>query len=881
VGISKTSPYHGIEFETKHVKIIGADGNIIFEDQIEFPKDFDDNAAAIVASRYLCNSAKYRETSIKQMFDRISDTITKWGREQGYFVDDEEASEFNYKLKYYQIHKYFAFNSPVYFNVGIQEKPQSSACFILSVEDNMDSITELGKLEAKIFKKGSGAGSNLSTLRSSKEHVSGGGLASGPVSFLKTHDVLAGVVKSGGTLRRSAKLACLNVDHPDIEEFIECKLFEEEKLTILRKVGVKSRPGYDLSDEVFFQNTNLTVRVTDEFMEKAIIDDGTWSTKFVRDGKICKTYRAKDLLMKIAETSWKIADPGLQFHDTINRWNTLANDGEIVASNPCGEFISLNDTSCNLASINLIKFFSRDENQFVFDCKTFKDVIKTVITAQDILVDNSSYPNKAIETNSKKYRSLGLGYTNLGGLLMWLGIPYDSSLGRSIASCLTALMTGVAYQTSAELAERVGEFEGFQNNKSPMTSVLKQHFMKFRELFDNQSFKEPYLDDIKSACYSVWVEVLRKKKFRNAQTTLLAPTGTISFIMNAVTTGIEPEYSLIRYKRLTGSEGATIKTVNPIVEDSLRNLGYSEDDIPKLVDELLNNNREDSSKTGFKYSEHRQVFLTAARAPGSDLCIDYMGHIKMCAAVQPFISGGISKTINLPSDITTQQIFDLYIEAWKMGLKGVTIYRDGSKNFQPLSTDSSVEPARNINIPTKLVRRKMPDERPAVTHKFRIGGSEGYITCGFYPDTHQLGEIFVKVSKAGLTLNGFADALATVLSIALQYGVPLKDFVRKLSHLKFEPNGFTTNPEIRTAQSIVDYIARYLGMKFLSEEDKIDLGLIQIKNLNGISLETESLMISEHDQDVGAPCPNCGSIMRRLGSCYFCGNCSYNQGSCG
>jgi len=1550
----------------------------------------------------------------------------------------------------------------------------------------MDSITELGKLEAQIFKKGSGAGSNLSTLRSCKEPVTGGGTASGPISFLKAHDVLAGVVKSGGTLRRSAKLACLNINHPDIEDFIDCKLFEEEKLAVLRKAGIKNRPGYDLADEVYFQNTNLSVRITDEFM-KRVIQNETWDTKFIKTKETCKTYKAKDLLRKIAETSWKIADPGVMFHDSFNRWNTLAVDGTIESTNPClpiwapiltpdgyrylkditnqivinnstklcsnliktgenkhvfeiklkngmslyatnkhkistkrgdvelsdlqltdevkmdytainfdlnrkeyeigfiagylfsegsifnthgnkcisfslgisefdyekhvldllnrhipslkpyifsphfqkpntcktlvinrkdevnyilinifkaitkdsfdllsldkslsyqkgfieaftsfdghvlnrqyakvvkisqsgdrgynilrqiqlslasfgvysslsinnhekevnkngidyvyqtaynlevndcwtfgkifklwssikqqrlnsiiaipkkhpsrifnlkdfqrikeiihfsqedvydinvpngnhfvtcgavvhncGEFASLPNTSCNLASINLMKFFSRDvEGDIVFDYITYKDVITTIITGQDIIIDKSSFPSLDIGLRSAAYRNLGLGYTNLGGLLIWLGVPYDSNEGRYIASQLTALMTGLAYETSADLADKVGSFIKFKDNEVSFRNVLKQHFDVFHKTFANVDPVKEYLKYITKMCYDTWNKVIDRKQFRNAQVTLLAPTGclkedsyilssegiteiqdlnpnqnenqwkdisfrviqensiedatkfysngfkntikiisedgyfiegtpnhkirivndsgdyiwkrldeikfhdqlalrkggheellqnkdyidliyindcddenlnrnkitlpryldenlafilgnymgdgntskdglrfainyeddqlieilensfvnifslpsnysetakgdcisyyfnskilrkffeinnfvkdkgnhgegaasafipkqilksrtsvlcsfirglfdtdgtvchnndvpivefstvseklakqlqivllslniackvspvknksgfsenrrtifrvrvssltdvlqykekigfscarksillenfsisqrrgnvlrgkeiwkefrsrlgrkvltndeylllnvkihqggsgslywandiinkypqakvskigqlieknilinrvekieysqcetqdisvpknntyiangfishnTISFLMNSITTGIEPEYSLIRYKRLAGSEGATLKIVSPIVEESLKNLGYSEDEIPKLVKELTkdytNIKDEDLEKTNFRNND-RDIFLTAAPTPGTNLCIPYMGHVKMCASVQPFLSGAISKTINLPKECTVDEIYNLYIEAWQMGLKGITIYRDGSKNFQPLTTVKE----EKKEIPYELIRKRLPDERPAITHKFKIGSSQGYVTCGLYPNTNKLGEIFVNVSKEGSVISGFADALATVLSIALQYGVPLKDFVRKLSHLKFEPNGFTTNPDIRVANSIVDYIARYIGLKFLSEKDKLELGLTSHKDDNGILLEDIPTNISTYDQDIGPSCPNCGSIMRRLGSCYFCNNCSYNQGSCG
>lgn len=524
-----------------------------------------------------------------------------------------------------------------------------------------------------------------------------------------------------------------------------------------------------------------------------------------------------------------------------------------------------------------MKFFSRDkDNKVIFDYKTFEDVVKTVITAQDILIDNSSYPNDKITINSKKYRNLGLGYTNLGGLLMWLGIPYDSDEGRSLATSLTAAMTAIAYETSADLADKIGPFEGFEENKTSLIKVLNQHW----EALNNYSVITNLDTEIKTFATNIWTKVIKRDKFRNAQVSLLAPSGTISFIMNSITTGIEPEFSLIRYKRLAGSEGATIKIVNPVVEESLKYLGYDEIEIRLLIKELTG---ECDLKTPSCFRNNdKNIFLTAAPIPGTKLCIDYMGHVKMCAAVQPFLSGAISKTINLPKDVTANEIYNLYIQAWKMGLKGITIYRDGSKNFQPLTTKEtdtkkSSEPTRA----EKLIRKKLPDERPAITHKFRIGGSDGYITCGLYPDTGKLGEIFVNVSKEGSALSGFADALATVLSIAIQYGVPVKEYVRKLSHLKFEPNGFTSNPDIRIANSMVDYIARYIGLKFLPKEDQLELGLISSnKDKNGTLLEKQTLQ-SHHDQDIGPACPNCGSIMRRLGSCYFCNNCSYNTGSCG
>ncbi len=873
------NPYDGIEFEIKSVKIVDQDGKVIFDNNIEFPKNFDDNCAAIVASRYLSNTAERKETSIKQMFDRVSDNISNWGEEQGYFLTKSDETQFNYNLKYYQMHKYFAFNSPVYFNVGLENSPQTSACFILDIQDNMSSITELGKLEAKIFKKGSGSGINLSNLRSSKEKISNGGTASGPVSFLKAHDTLAGIIKSGGTFRRSAKLACLNINHPDIEEFITCKLFEEEKLAILRNAGIKNRPGYDLIDEVYFQNTNLSVRVSDDFMKK-VTSDEDYSTIFVTSSEISKTYKAKDLLRKIAETSWKIGDPGLMFHDTVNKWNTLANDGNIIASNPCGEFVSLNNTSCNLASINLIKFFVKDENNnFTFCDELFRDVIKTIITAQDILINKSSYPNEEIRSNSIQYRNLGVGYTNLGGLLMWLGIPYDSNEGRFMAASLTALMTGIAYNTSADLANNVGEFAKFEDNKSSFFKILNQHKQMLTTLYVTNTLQyKTYFDKIIKSNISIWEDNINRKKFRNSQVSLLAPTGTISSLMNSITTGIEPEYSLIRYKRLSGSDGATLKFINPIVEESLRNLGYQDKEIPDLIKELIEPNTIEA--TAFKTQYHRSIFLTAAPTSGTNLCINYLGHVKMCAAVQPFLSGAISKTINMPKDCTVDEVYNLYIMAWKMGLKGITIYRDGSKNFQPLS--SQIEPSCKEKPTPKLIKRKLPDERTAITHKFRIGTTEGYITCGIYPDSNDLGEIFVNISKEGSTISGFADAIATVISISLQYGVPLKNLVSKLSYLKFEPHGFSSNPDIRNAYSIIDYIFRYIGLKFLSYEDRKELGLFtsqELDQFNRNKIRENDLSIQD---DISSPmCPNCGINMRRLGTCFFCNNCSYNSGSCG
>lgn len=865
------------KFEKKLIEIRNKDGEIIFREEIEFPEGFDDSHAAIVASRYLCNNAKRKEKSLVDMIDRVTDEIVNWAEKDGYFDSKEDLSDFKYKLKYYQLNGYFAFNSPVYFNVGLTAKPQTSACFILDIQDNMESIFNLAKLESIIFKHGSGSGVNMSTLRSSKETVSRGGFASGPISFLKAHDIVAGVIKSGGTLRRSAKLVCLDDSHPDIEDFICCKDKEEEKLRAIANAGIKPTSGYDLTDEVFYQNTNISVRLSNRFM-KAAERNEEWSLVYVNSDGIYKTTKARDLLLQIAEHAWKTGDPGVQFSDTMNTWNTVLNDGEIKASNPCGEFVFINNSSCNLASINLLKFFP-DKDNFRFD--TFIDVIRTMIIAQDILINNSSYPSKEIEENSRNYRPLGAGYTNLGALLMFLGLPYDSDEGRNIASLLSALETGVAYLTSNDLAEKLGSFEYFERNKTSLYRVMNKHIDSVNKLIDNNN---GIFENLKQEVMNVWNKlkdlVNDQKAFRNATVTLLAPTGTISSLMQAATTGLEPEFSLVRYKTLSGSDGAVLKFVNPIIEESLKNLEYSKNDIHEIIEYIKENGHLENCKNLKK--EHLPIFDTAIVPKGCSRIIDYMGHVKMCAAIQPFISMAMSKTINMPNSATVQDVYKLYIKAWKMGLKGITIYRDGSKSFQPLSAETKKEEPK-VEFYSGIHRRKLPDDRPAHRHKFRVGNVEGYLAPGLYPDTGELGEIFIDLTKEGSTLSGFADALATIVSISLQYGVPLKDFVKKMMFLRFEPAGFTSNPDIRSCASIVDYIFKYLGMHYLSVEDRQELGLMP-KQITDNGLEKITREITKKiaiENDAAPTCPECGSVMRLLGSCWTCISCAWNEGSCG
>jgi ribonucleoside-diphosphate reductase alpha chain len=876
-------PYFGINFVPRKAEIISAEKKLLFSETVSFPDYYTDNSVNIVSSKYLCNTAKRKESSIKDMLDRVSEELGNWGFKDGYFENEEEKNKFIYKLKYYQIRQYFSFNSPVYFNVGLLEKPQCSACFIIEIEDNMESIFEAEKTESVIFKWGSGSGMNLSSLRSSKEKVRGGGFASGPISFLKAHDIAAGVIKSGGTLRRSAKFAGLNVDHPDIEEFIICKRKEESKLKILRDGGFIPDDGTDLSDHAFFQNTNISVRVTDEFM-KRVENDEDWWTKTVTTKENYKKYKARDLLWKVAEMAWDIADPGIQFHDTMNSWHTCPKGGTINSTNPCGEYAFLDNSSCNLASLNLTKFFKKNSTNgnIFFDIAEFKDVVNTVLIAQDIIIDNALYPTKKISKNSHDYRPLGLGYTNLGAALMWLGLPYDSIEARTLSSAITALLTAEAYKTSSIIAKKKGPFEKFEENKEYFYKILDKHYEYVSNLLTKNVNNKEITQTLLDYAGESWNELIKNRKesspFRNAQVTLLAPTGTISFFMGCDTTGIEPELSLVKYKVLSGQNGATIKIVNNIVKEALENLGYSSDQSDEFISILKEEGHLENSKLD---RDHLAIFDTSMAHSSGKRIIDYMAHLKMLAAVQPFVSGGISKTINLPGSVSVQEIFDLYIKAWKMGLKGVTVYRDGSKTFQPLKTNNRKVEMGDCSICNKTSRKRLPDERSALTHKFYINQTEGYLTCGYYEDG-KLGEIFINIAKEGSSMSGMLDSLATVTSIAIQHQVPLKNLVKKMMFTRFEPAGITKNENIRFTTSIVDYIFRYIGMKFLSEEEKTEIGLTS-KNKEDEVIFNEITTSSPAYTEISysAPvCEFCGSMMQRKGTCYVCINCGDNTGSC-
>ena len=781
------------------------------------------------------------------------------------------------------MNQYASFNSPVWFNVGIEEKPQASACFINSVQDTMESILELVKTEGMLFKYGSGTGTNFSTLRSSKEKLSGGGIASGPVSFMRGFDAFAGVIKSGGKTRRAAKMVILNVDHPDIIDFIKSKAEEEKKAHILIKAGYD--PGLNVPggayDSVQFQNANHSVRVTDEFM-KAVLEDKEWHTRYVTTGEICDTYRARDIMRMIAEAAWLCGDPGMQFDTTINNWHTCPNTGRINASNPCSEFMFLDDTACNLASLNLMKFRKEDGS---FDVEAFRHAVDVLITAQEIIVDNASYPTKAIEKNSYDYRPLGLGYANLGALLMSLGLPYDSEPARAYAAVITAIMTGEAYRQSALIAKEMGPFRGYELNREPMLGVIRKH-MSYVDKIDKSLIPEELYESAKKI-WSETYELGQKYGYRNSQVTVIAPTGTIGFMMDCDTTGIEPDIALVKYKKLVG--GGFLKIVNNTVPLALKKLGYTD----KQIEEIVNYIDKNDTIEGAPHlkPEHLPVFDCAFKPAKGKRFIHYMGHVKMMAAVQPFISGAISKTVNMPNDVTVDDVMQLYIDAWKMGLKAIAIYRDGSKGTQPLSTsiddEKKTSAGEEKKVEFKPVRRRLPDERNSITHKFSVAGHEGYITVGMYPDGTP-GEIFITMSKEGSTLSGLMDAFATAISLALQYGVPLKVLVDKFSHMRFEPSGFTNNPEIPIAKSIIDYIFRWLGKKFLKPEEQPS-NVDHTDILNEIHLSQEKVVLRSETlekyekqifeiQSDAPPCPSCGAIMQRSGSCYVCPNCGSTSG---
>jgi len=876
----ETDPYDEIAWEIRSAVIAGQDGKAVFEQhEIEFPETWTQNATNVVASKYfrgplIPTDGMVRESSVKQLISRVIDEVTGWGWDGGYFASEDERDTFHAELKYALVNQYLCFNSPVWFNVGVEEKPQCSACFILSIEDSIDSILDWYRTEGKIFKGGSGSGINLSTLRSSSEHVTAGGLASGPVSFMRGADSVAGTIKSGGKTRRAAKMVVLNASHPDIVEFVESKAKEEKKAYALGEAGYDMSLDGDAWISIQFQNANNSVRVTDEFMQ-AVEDDGKWQTRNVHTEGVAEVMEARGLMRKIAQAAWECADPGMQYDTTINDWHTCPNTGPITASNPCSEYMHIDDSACNLASINLLKFLGEDGS---FDVGAYRRVAALSIMAQEIIVGNSSYPTEKITENAADFRQLGLGYSNLGALLMCLGVPYDSAEGRAWAGSLTAVMTGEAYATSARIAARMGSFAGYETNREPMIAVMEKHQAATGEI---DAEKAPAnLVAAAKECWTDAVETGREHGYRNAQATVLAPTGTISFMMDCDTTGIEPDIALVKYKTLVG--GGMMKIVNGSVERALGNLGYDEDATAAII-AYIDEQGTVEGAPGLA-DEHLAVFDCAFKSPNGTRTIHWLGHVKMMGAVQPFISGAISKTVNLPEEATVEEIEEAYIEGWKHGVKALAVYRDGSKRAQVLST--SKDGAKPTETPGEPVRRRLPATRTSMTHKFSIAGHEGYITAGLYKDG-ALGEIWLTMAKEGSTLSGMMDAFATSISLALQYGVPLRDLVNKFSHMRFEPSGRTENNEIPVAQSIVDYIFRWLASSFLSEEEKEEFGVLSpaVKaKLMAQEFDVPSSAGNGHTvngtQTDAPPCMNCGWIMTRAGTCYKCDNCGNTTG-CG
>jgi ribonucleoside-diphosphate reductase alpha chain len=892
-------PFDEVEWELRAAVIGNEKGQVVFEQRdVEMPKFWSQQATNIVVSKYFRGQmgTPERERSAKQLIGRVVETITEWARKQQYFRTDSDLQAFSDDLKHLLVYQKGSFNSPVWFNCGFEKAPQCSACFINSVNDTMDSILSLARTEGMLFKFGSGTGSNLSPIRSSRELLAGGGTASGPVSFMKGYDAFAGVIKSGGKTRRAAKMVILNADHPDVVEFINCKVEEERKAWALIDAGYDGSFTGTAYGSVFFQNSNNSVRVTDEFMRSAL-DDKEWQTRAITTGEVMDTYKARDLMRLIAEGTHVCGDPGMQFDTTVNEWHTCPNTDRINASNPCSEYMFLDDSACNLASLNLMKFVTE---QGEFDVPAFRAAVRTFITAQEILVDNSSYPTKAIEKNSHAYRPLGLGYANLGALLMSRGLPYDSDAGRDYSAAITALMTGDAYAQSSRVArDHGGPFAGYANNREPFLRVMRKHRDSIRGINPKNVAADIYL-----AAREAWddaVELGTEHGYRNAQATVLAPTGTIGFMMDCDTTGVEPDIALVKYKKLVG--GGLMKIVNTTVPMALTKLGYTDTEVADIVDYIDVN--ETIEGAPHLQDKHLAVFDCAFKAAKGHRSIHYMGHIKMMGAVQPFISGAISKTVNVPKEATVDEIMQAYVESWKLGAKAISIYRDGSKRTQPLNTSRDAKAtdvvqqaaAAAVAAQPHPVRRRLPDERRAITHKFDIAGHEGYVTVGLFEDGTP-GELFLVMAKEGSTISGFADAFAQAISYALQYGVPLQVLVDKFSHTRFEPSGMTKNPEVRFAKSIVDYIFRWMASKFLSPEAQWDAGVnipdphdqigpIAAATLTVNVVETPKAVDKVKTAFVGAaiqnqedapPCSTCGSIMIRSGSCYKCANCGTTSG---
>src|SRR4051794_3804011 len=917
-------PFDSVEWELRTAAV-----GSFQQDDVEFPKTWSQNATNIVAQKYFRGQmdSPARERSVRQMIGRVAGTIADWGRQRGYFATAEDGDAFQDELTYILLHQMAAFNSPVWFNVGFEEQPQCSACFILSVDDTMDSILDWNTREGRIFRGGSGSGINLSNIRGSMEPLSKGGTASGPVSFMRGADSWAGTIKSGGKTRRAAKMVVLDVDHPDIVEFIECKAKEEDKAEALRNAGFDMSIDGDGFKSIQYQNANNSVRVTDEFMN-AVEADSDWRTIGRQTGKpIGEPMKARDLMRKIGEAAWRCADPGVQYDTIINEWHTCPVSGRINASNPCSEYMHVDDSACNLASLNLMKFRRPDGT---FEVEKFERAVDVVFLAQEIVVGPSSYPTEEIGVNARAFRQLGMGYANLGAFLMSNGMPYDSEAGRATAAAITALMTGRAYLQSAKMAAAVGPYERYAENREAHNAVMRMH----RDATQHIPVGVGRDDALVSAAREVWdeaVEVGEVHGYRNAQATVLAPTGTISFLMDCDTTGVEPDFSLVKYKELVGGGSMTI--VNRTVGLALETLGYSPAEIEPIVAHV-NEYGTIVEAPGLK-DEHLEVFDVAV----GSRAISHMGHIKMMGAVQPFISGAISKTVNLPNTATVEDIIDAYTQAWRLGVKALAIYRDGSKTAQALRTDAQSESAApeigseafeeavKAEVAKQVgaigpQRRKMPRERQSITHKFSIGGHEGYITAGMYEDG-TVGEIFITdVGKEGSTLRGMMNSFATAISIALQYGVPLETLVSKFAYMRFEPEGITQNPEIPFAKSMPDYMMRWLASRFLDAEIQEELGILtpevrakKAAEETGMSLSSDpagpaapqATPSNGHRSaakapaspptsaltdtppvrparlvglDLGPACSNCGGMMQRTGSCYTCSSCGNNTG-CG
>ncbi len=922
-------PYDELEWEKRDAVITNEKGKVVFEQRgVEVPKTYSQTATNIIVSKYFRGrlNTPERETSVRQLVDRVAKTITGWGRRGGYFLTPADADAYEAELTSILVNQRAAFNSPVWFNVGVNPRPQCSACFINSVQDDMRSILNLAVTEGMLFKYGSGAGSNLSRLRSSKENLSqSSGKSSGPVSFMRGLDAFAGVIKSGGKTRRAAKMVILDVTHPDILEFVWCKAKEEKKAHTLIDAGYPGDLNGEAYSSIFFQNANNSVRVTDDFM-RAVESDADWWTTAVTTKEPCERFKAREVMRQIAQATWECGDPGMQYDTTINDWHTSANTDRIYASNPCSEYMFLDDTACNLSSVNLMKCRKPDGS---FDVAAYAHTCRVMITAQEIVVGFSSYPTPAIEQNSYDYRPLGLGFANLGSVLMAMGLPYDSDEGRNLAAAFSSVMSGVAYEQSARIAERLGAFRGYAKNAEPMMRVMRKH-RDASYLIKPDAVPVDLLNEAK-ACWDRAVELGERAGFRNSQISVIAPTGTISFLMDCDTTGIEPAISIVSYKWLVG--GGMLKLVNNTVPEALHRLKYSEAEIKDILAYI---ETEDTIEGAPHIKpEHLPVFDCAFKAAKGTRSIHYMGHIRMMAAVQPFISGAISKTVNLPEHATVEEVEQAYIEGWKLGLKAIAIYRDGCKRSQPLTTKreevsntkseatsdklqapsspstSSPSSAGEVYTPR---RRRLPDERKAMTHKFQIGAHQGYITVGLYDDGTP-GEIFITMSKEGSSLSGLMDSFATAVSIGLQYGVPLKVLVNKFAHMRFEPSGFTQNPNIRVAKSIVDYIFRWLAHKFLSVEDRQAIGVLiegattslaaddlatkaeatavasfvektadtppveQPSLLDNAPVSGAAKLTSSFDNQSDAPaCDTCGSIMVRNAACYKCLNCGGTSG---